>query len=31
MPTESYLKYFGEEFEAHIRQGRCPLRTRTED
>ncbi|MFQ5848675.1 MAG: NADH-quinone oxidoreductase subunit NuoF [Candidatus Methylomirabilales bacterium] len=27
MPTESYLRYFGEEFEAHIEQGRCPFRT----
>jgi len=27
MPTESYLKYFREEFEAHIEQGRCPFRT----
>ena len=26
MPTESYLKYFREEFEAHIEQGRCPFR-----
>ncbi len=25
MPTESYLRYFGEEFEAHIEQGRCPF------
>lgn len=27
MPTESYMHYFREEFEAHIRQGRCPFRT----
>ncbi len=26
MPTESYLRYFQEEFEAHIQQGRCPFR-----
>ena len=26
MPTESYLKYFGEEFEAHIEMGGCPFR-----
>ncbi len=26
MPTESYLKYFREEFEAHIAQGGCPFR-----
>lgn len=26
MPTESYMHYFREEFEAHIRQGRCPFR-----
>ncbi|MFQ5990067.1 MAG: NADH-quinone oxidoreductase subunit NuoF [Candidatus Methylomirabilales bacterium] len=26
MPTESYLKFFWEEFEAHIQQGRCPFR-----
>ena len=25
MPTESYLRYFREEFEAHIQQGRCPF------
>jgi len=27
MPTESYMHYFREEFEAHIQQGRCPFRT----
>jgi NADH-quinone oxidoreductase subunit F len=26
MPTESYLRYFQEEFEGHIQQGRCPFR-----
>jgi NADH-quinone oxidoreductase subunit F len=26
MPTESYLRHFQEEFEAHIQQGRCPFR-----
>ncbi|MFQ5882234.1 MAG: NADH-quinone oxidoreductase subunit NuoF, partial [Candidatus Methylomirabilales bacterium] len=26
MPTESYLKHFREEFEAHIQQGGCPFR-----
>ena len=26
MPTESYLHYFREEFEAHIQQGGCPFR-----
>jgi NADH-quinone oxidoreductase subunit F len=26
MPTESYLRYFAEEFVAHIREGRCPFR-----
>ncbi|MFQ5883406.1 MAG: NADH-quinone oxidoreductase subunit NuoF [Candidatus Methylomirabilales bacterium] len=26
MPTESYLGYFREEFEAHIREGCCPFR-----
>jgi NADH:ubiquinone oxidoreductase subunit F (NADH-binding) len=26
MPTESYMHYFREEFEAHIQQGRCPFR-----
>jgi NADH-quinone oxidoreductase subunit F len=26
MPTESYLKLFREEFEAHIKEGGCPFR-----
>ncbi len=26
MPTESYLGYFREEFEAHIQRGSCPFR-----
>jgi NADH-quinone oxidoreductase subunit F len=26
MPTESYLRHFQEEFEAHIQQGGCPFR-----
>jgi NADH-quinone oxidoreductase subunit F len=26
MPVESYLKYFGDEFEQHIRDRACPLR-----
>jgi hypothetical protein len=25
MPIESYLKYFREEFEAHIRERACPF------
>jgi hypothetical protein len=25
MPIESYLKYFREEFEAHIRERTCPF------
>jgi NADH-quinone oxidoreductase subunit F len=26
MPIESYLKYFRDEFEAHVRERRCPFR-----
>ncbi|MCA9772827.1 MAG: hypothetical protein KC466_10505, partial [Myxococcales bacterium] len=25
MPTQSFLKHFREEFEEHVRHGRCPV------
>jgi NADH-quinone oxidoreductase subunit F len=27
MPIESYLKYFGDEFEQHIVERACPFRS----